>query len=749
MKFWFNGSQLFKAALVAVVPALVTIVMKQEGLQDWLPSSLFPEDDNVYTSLSWVLGFILVFRTGQAYNRFWDGATLLHRMGSEWYDACAQITAFAEASDKDRESVETFHINIVRLFSLLHCSALQQITAVSDDEIDVIDPAGIGHERIRYLRKSKDSRQRTEVVLQWIQKEILGAMKSGVIQTPPPIVSRSFQELNSGMIALAGMQTIADIPIPVPYHRMLRVLLQTHFVLTPFFVVALTKHYIWSGIFAFTAVFSMWVIHFIAAEIEHPFGDKLNNLDFPASQSEMNASLLSLLEPLMQGRDTTVERTTHTNGEQSQTHDKGEESNASGPKSILHKSATASTPTVNTAQWNPDAQLNTGRVSHLVTSKDSTGMGSVTFSGVSARNNGGAPASKLKGLVQNVMRRKGLFGLGGGAAINVEELQKGKGKRRSTEVSARNILKGGLDASTRSSMMSNDSEPRSDSSDNSDLEDDNVGNRKSARLSTTSIGSAMKANKSSSKVRSKKQSSDNTGEYVLKVKSGGGTQVVHARSSDPNVAAQSSEQSQQQPSQQSQEQTSKVASPSEAASPEMGHTKSAAAMVPTKSAAALLAEKPRASMRVLDDMLAGDMLAELQDNEKSKQSQHQPVRSQQSLQQNSRPSQPPNSRLTSPGSPALHSMLAVDRVSTAQTKGVNQITTVKSGKINDMDAMAGGAVSSTAAPSAVTKAPSKIRMSTIAPLGEDSGADNTPTNQDSVKNSPSMPQLQRLGQGEH
>merc|ERR1712070_953383 len=52
----------------------------------------------------------------------------------------------------------------------------------------------------------------------------------------------------------------------------------------------------WSFVGAYTIAFSMWSVHAISGEIEQPFGDDLNDIDFPAAQRQMNDSLLKMLD---------------------------------------------------------------------------------------------------------------------------------------------------------------------------------------------------------------------------------------------------------------------------------------------------------------------------------------------------------------------------------------------------------------------------------------------------------------------
>lgn len=81
-------------------------------------------DSTVYNAFSTLLGILVVFRTGQAYNRFWDGSTLTHQMRGDWFDAASSIISFTRTSKADSTKLWDFRQIVVRLFSMLHALSL-------------------------------------------------------------------------------------------------------------------------------------------------------------------------------------------------------------------------------------------------------------------------------------------------------------------------------------------------------------------------------------------------------------------------------------------------------------------------------------------------------------------------------------------------------------------------------------------------------------------------------------------------
>jgi len=300
-----SGCVFPRAALFAMGPYIATIVLGfivQAVADREEIEKIAPSDDlfRLHSTFTWVFGFVLVFRTTAAWNRYWEGAVSLKSMGVEWYDACAGIVNFAQLGAKDSAATKAFQGSTVRLFSLLHCVALQKACVCKEESFDVVDLEGLNPDLFKGLMSLSDPAEKPEVVFQWIQRLILDGVSQGFITTPPPIVTRVFQELNTGMQSLNRMSVITDVPFPFPYAQMLGSLLILQALITPILLGTSAVHPLFSSIFAFISVFTLCSLHLIAQEIEHPFGDDINDLDCIQAQRAFNCSLLLLLDPLTQ-----------------------------------------------------------------------------------------------------------------------------------------------------------------------------------------------------------------------------------------------------------------------------------------------------------------------------------------------------------------------------------------------------------------------------------------------------------------
>ena len=104
-----------------------------------------------------------------------------------------------------------------------------------------------------------------------IQKMVIEAVYSGTISAAPPIVSRAFQELSNGMVILNNVRKIKEIPFPFAFAQMQVVLLVCHLAVTATMSVFFVSQ-VWAVIVSFLITFSVWLPHFVALELEMPFG---------------------------------------------------------------------------------------------------------------------------------------------------------------------------------------------------------------------------------------------------------------------------------------------------------------------------------------------------------------------------------------------------------------------------------------------------------------------------------------------
>mmetsp|Transcript_25151 Transcript_25151/g.55134 ORF Transcript_25151/g.55134 Transcript_25151/m.55134 type:complete len:432 (-) Transcript_25151:113-1408(-) len=311
--FQLKGSAFPSAICFAVPCAVAAAVLKHlvnrgllEDVIGWSSGHQFLYDNAPWNGFTSLVGFLTVFRLSQSHNRYWEACTSSWEMRAQWFDAASALVSFLRHSSADDESLNTLKNNLVRLFSLLHAAALAELREkemMEDEEFtegdellfSVIDPNGLAA-CIELIRQHPC---KVSVVFQWIQVTIVDNVKTGLLSIPPPILSRVFQQLGTGMVVFHDASKISEVPLPFPYAQACDYLLFMHWLMTPFIMQTWTSSPFWSAVFSFFMVLTFWSLNAISIRIEMPFGTDDTDLNFEDMQHDMNFHLLVLLMPSM------------------------------------------------------------------------------------------------------------------------------------------------------------------------------------------------------------------------------------------------------------------------------------------------------------------------------------------------------------------------------------------------------------------------------------------------------------------
>ncbi|CAE7041767.1 unnamed protein product [Symbiodinium sp. CCMP2456] len=290
-----RGSVIPKALVWAVPCAAATVLLHLYWNREKAEDNREMEGiHTIWSAFTFVLGFLIVFRSNQAYSRFWESVTLFHQISGEWTSAFSNILSFCSPDPQKQEQVDEFRQYLTRLMSLLHCSALQTTCELDDDSLEVLDLGAVSSTGLLHFRDSPD---RCETVMLWLQRLIMDAERSKLLEAPPPILSRAFQELSRGMVSMTNLRKIRDVPFPFPYSQFLSCILLAHWILTPLVASQTVMKPWWAGIIVFVVVTSYWTLFYIAQEIDQPFGEDANDLPVREMQRKFNAKLEFFIRP--------------------------------------------------------------------------------------------------------------------------------------------------------------------------------------------------------------------------------------------------------------------------------------------------------------------------------------------------------------------------------------------------------------------------------------------------------------------
>lgn len=275
------------AIVAASLNALIRIHPELEG-------AVHPGEKaaTILHGFTFILGFLVVFRAQQANKRWEEGGALLEAVRGEWFNAFSNLLAFCNPDPTQREQTLQFQHALSRLVSLMYNCALQQVSAVGQNDFELLGLDGFDEKSLRHLTEVHD---RVEVVMQWVQKMIVEADRDKIIHIAPPILSRVFNQLGNGIVKVAAARKISAYPIPFPYAQMVTFMLILHWTMTPLLCAATLSHPMWAFILSFVVTFGYWSVNYIGVELEMPFGDDANDLPIDVMMSDINKSLMSLL----------------------------------------------------------------------------------------------------------------------------------------------------------------------------------------------------------------------------------------------------------------------------------------------------------------------------------------------------------------------------------------------------------------------------------------------------------------------
>eukprot|EP00929_Paragymnodinium_shiwhaense_P115911 TRINITY_DN8507_c0_g3_i2.p1 TRINITY_DN8507_c0_g3~~TRINITY_DN8507_c0_g3_i2.p1 ORF type:complete len:497 (-),score=47.25 TRINITY_DN8507_c0_g3_i2:368-1858(-) len=254
----------------------------------------------VWGGFTFTVGFLLVFRTQIAFARFWEGATALWGVKGVWVNVVSNLLAFTTSDSSKSREVEAFQHFLVRLMSTLYSVSLESVSTV-DTHFPTLGQDGISKEHLDYLENVHD---KVEVVLNWVQRLIVENHHNGILSVPPPVLSRTFQELGNGIRELQGVRRIQTCPFPFPYAQAISLFLIINWVLLPMVAGFFIPQALSAAGMSFCTLFALAGINYIAVELEMPFGTDPNDLPLHELQDDFNACMRMLMHPRTRKRPT-------------------------------------------------------------------------------------------------------------------------------------------------------------------------------------------------------------------------------------------------------------------------------------------------------------------------------------------------------------------------------------------------------------------------------------------------------------
>ena len=296
-------------------------------------------------------GFLLVFRSQLAYQRWWEGRTQLALMQAKWSDCAAQAVLFDDMDGEVPIESEVYRFRIIHLFSLLHAVSIQSLRGENSDlglveaddelaapvvenreyrsraqsvatttqkiflqtdrerdaatvELEVL--MGITDDERHFLweiqanpvdgrQPGKEPVDQVFRIVAWIMREVGRRQREGGLKVPPPVLSRLYQVLSDGHNGFMQAKKVAFTPFPLPYAQLVLLFLFVLMISGPVVIVAYVNSTFLAGCLSFLATTASFALNEVGRELEHPFGHEPNDLPLSELHYDFNVRLVSLL----------------------------------------------------------------------------------------------------------------------------------------------------------------------------------------------------------------------------------------------------------------------------------------------------------------------------------------------------------------------------------------------------------------------------------------------------------------------
>jgi predicted membrane chloride channel (bestrophin family) len=262
----------------------------------------FNPGEELWPKVTVLLCFLLVFHTRAAIERFESGAKMLESMSNEYLSAASFIVSLSRIT-KEAQQVAIFRQTVARLFSLLNLLCYCEVSGEEDEEVlgsccgvdleeDLVDVRGLDEDSLEHIRSSEC---KVEIVFQKITNLITDNFKNGALQVSPPLLTRAFQHMGTGMKHFDKAMNLAGVQVPFPYLIVTEATMLGHLFITPFQMTFWCKGPYGASGWTFFLTFVIWSLYGVAAELDRPFGRSVVAFDLVKMQKGFNLRVVSLL----------------------------------------------------------------------------------------------------------------------------------------------------------------------------------------------------------------------------------------------------------------------------------------------------------------------------------------------------------------------------------------------------------------------------------------------------------------------
>lgn len=284
------------AAFLAGSAALLLKVLDTEILERPFLVNNNP-DPVVFNVFIVFCSLVATFRTSHAVMRFTEAAATMHKLSACSYNTASTLVAFCRVSPKNTE-VMHFKETLVRLISLMNALILNELEHGKDcvelNGNHVFEVLGWDDLSDEIQFGVMNSAYKVEFAFQCIQQLMVDGMENHVLSVPPPILTRSFQELGAGLLNYHEAKKFSHVPLPFAYRLVTFTILLAEALFMPFILAQYTQGRISSFGCTACGTFLLWFLNGVAESLDNPFKKASITLNTGEVQAELNGQLKEL-----------------------------------------------------------------------------------------------------------------------------------------------------------------------------------------------------------------------------------------------------------------------------------------------------------------------------------------------------------------------------------------------------------------------------------------------------------------------
>jgi len=284
--FSWNGTTLAKTWVqVCGVTLITAIIQVVANFSDGVNKVVTGISTEGHELTLFPVAFLLVYRSGTAYNRYFEGRGHVGKMVWTVRELARMVASFVEGDD---DEVNKARANVARLIKAFTVANRLSVRGTEEDGIDELELLLTGAE----ATKLRGGKNHAMTIILWIGQALIPFKTK---QYHPRALDHMQEQVGQLMETWMGMQKLATTPFPFPYVQLI-VFFMNLWIVT-FTVPAPGIPHQLGFVVVLALGFALYGLNAIGQELEDPFGLDVNDLPLEFFEGACNSACKALLPP--------------------------------------------------------------------------------------------------------------------------------------------------------------------------------------------------------------------------------------------------------------------------------------------------------------------------------------------------------------------------------------------------------------------------------------------------------------------